>query len=256
MKLRCALASARAMALVAIFSVASTGCYRTRNIVHLSPLETSYPVSASSQYLDASGAIATPENYEVLSNFQFERTIEVSRHSQSEAQLKIESEVDQYVKQAGGDAVTHLKVVATDYHGGAHYSAASWKMMGWSFGLMGAPLLIIGAASNDSTLKSVFIPMGAAFMGVGAVSYALSFAANKPSQWKFQISGTVVRGGKAGTTGTESAVIPPPEAAPVSPQASDASAAPDTASSAGTPEKAAAPAAPAEGVTIPSRTRK
>ncbi len=176
---------------VALCAGVCAGCYTTKNVVAVSPLETRYPVSATAQYVDGSGNIITEREYQVVKPFEFERTMTGPRHSETEARLALEPELDRFVQSSNGEAVTDLKIEAVEYDSGSHGSAAGWKIMGWTFGISGATFLVVGAADKD--LSDVFIPMGAVFAGLGALSFIASAGANSPSEWKFHVKGSVVK---------------------------------------------------------------
>lgn len=194
---------ARGAAMFAVIVCSTTGCYRTQNIVRVEPLDTKVPVSASGQYIDREGRIVTEDEYQVVSNFSFDRTVEVPRHKKAEADLDLETEIDRIVVEAGGDAVTEFRLEGTKYDSGAHNAAASWKNLGWVFGFSGAALVVTGLAIGDPDINAILLPMGGVFAGVGAVSFGLSFTARKPAAWHFNVAGNVV------SQGGGSAPLPP-----------------------------------------------
>lgn len=204
--------SARRDLALALVACATTGCYRTQNIVTMEPLDTKAPVSASGQYVDREGRLITETQYQVVSNFSFERTMEVPRHKKATVELELEREIDRIVADAEGDAVTDFKIEGTKYDSGAHNAAASWKNMGWAFGISGAALIVTGLAINDPDINAIFLPMGGVFAGLGAVSFGLSFTARKPAAWHFNIAGNVVSQG-GGTSPEPSAPAPDPDGA-------------------------------------------
>lgn len=186
--------------LVAAFSV--TGCYTTKNVVTMTPLETKYPVSASGAFVDRGGAVVDQKQYSVVAPFSFERTIKTPRHSSTETRFDLEPELDRLVSQQGGDAVTDLKVEGVDYNPGSHSTGAFWKQWGWGFGITGGTLLLIGAA--DADLRDSMVPAGAVVAGIGALGFVFAAVANDPAEWKFKVSGNVVK--RAGAT---AAAVPP-----------------------------------------------
>lgn len=174
------------------FVLATSGCYTTSNVVTMGQLRTKYPVSASGQYVDASGTVVTENEYEVVKPFEFERSIEAERHEDTETELKLQPALDEFLAQAQGDAVTDMKIYATEYDTGSHGSSAGWKIMGWSFGLTGATFLVTGAAVGDE-MGGTFMTLGAVFAGVGLGSYLLGLTANDPTAWKLHVTGNVVK---------------------------------------------------------------
>ncbi|HEX2734712.1 MAG TPA: hypothetical protein VHM70_24070 [Polyangiaceae bacterium] len=177
-----------------------SGCYTTTNVVTMTPLKTKYPVSASGQYLDANGAIVTEDNYQVLKEFDFQKQVESPRHETTETRLKLEADLDRILAEQHGDALTDVKIVATQYDPGSHGSAAGWKIMGWSFGVTGATLMVAGASIDDG---GPLIGVGGVVLGVGVLSYALSALANDPAVWTFQVKGNVVKQTGAATAPEE-----------------------------------------------------
>jgi len=219
----------RSLALVACVT---TGCYTTQNVVTMSPLETRYPVSASGQYVDGSGAVVNDDQYQVERPFSFEKTVTSPRHETTEAPLKLEPELDRIMAQGQGDAITNLKVEAVNYDHGSHGSAAGWKIMGWSFALTGGTFLAVGAASSNDKIRDVFVPVGAVTAGIGALCFLFGATAQTPAAWQFRVSGQVVsnKAGVAPATAPSSGAAPSPAAMP-SPAAPSPAAAPAPASS-------------------------
>lgn len=211
-----AIAVVRGVAVLALVACSTTGCYRTQNIVRMEPLDTKVPVSASGQYVNTEGRIVKETEYRIVSDFSFERTVEVPRHKKAEADLDLdlESEIDRIVVEAGGDAVTDFKIEGTEYDSGAHNAAASWKNMGWAFGISGAAFIVTGLAIGDPDINAIFLPMGGVFAGVGAVSFGLSFTARKPAAWHFNVAGNVVSHGGGSTPPAPTAPSPADEATP------------------------------------------
>src|SRR5690606_16755303 len=108
-----------------------------------------------------------------------------------------EPELNRLVAKHRGDAITDLKVAGTDYDTGSHGSAASWKVLGWTFGLTGATFVVLGAAIDDDSTGAggSLMTAGAVIAGLGVVSYLLSYAANDPASWNIHVQGNVVKRG-------------------------------------------------------------
>lgn len=181
------LALCAALAAGALFT---TGCYTTTHVVNVTPLKTKYPVSASGQFLDESGAIVTEDGYTVVSAFDFNRQLEAPRHATTTTRLELEDELNRILSEKQGDAMTDVRIVATDYDPGSHGSAAGWKIMGWTFGLSGATLMAVGAGAEDAT---PLLAVGGVLLGVGVLSYALSGVTDDPAIWTVQVKGNVVK---------------------------------------------------------------
>lgn len=180
---------------VLLAGLLTTGCYTTKNVVAVAPLETKYPVSASGAFVDSSGGVVDQKQYTVVAPFSFERTVETPRHSTTETRFELEPELNRIVSQQGGDAVTDLKIEGVGYDNGSHSSAAFWKQWGWGFGITGGTLLLVGAA--DADLRGTMVPAGAIVAGIGALGFVFAAVANDPAAWKFKVSGNVVK--RAGT---------------------------------------------------------
>lgn len=172
-------------------AAAMNACYTTANTVSLTPLKTKYPVSASGQYLTNDGALVTEDDYEIIESFEFQKEIAAPRHEQKESRLELEPELDRVLAQHSGDAITQLSISATQYDEGSHASAASWKVLGWSFGITGATLMLVGASSDDTGTS--LLTIGGVFLGMGVASYLLSYTANDPATWQLAVTGQVVR---------------------------------------------------------------
>jgi hypothetical protein len=184
--------------------LATTGCYTTSNVVTMAPLKTDFPVSASGQYVDGSGAIVEEDDYESVAPFTIERTYEVPRHSEGQTTLELEPELQRIVQQAGGDAITDLKIEAVEYDSGSHGSAAGWKIFGWSMSITGGLILGTGAALGGDA-GDILYPIGGVTLGIGVASFLLSLTTNDPPKWQMQVTGQVVRrkGGEAAPAAEE-----------------------------------------------------
>ena len=172
--------------------IVTTGCYTTTNVATMGALHTNYPVSASGQYVDPSGAIVTENDYTIVKPFEFDRSIEGARHEDTETPIVLQPELDRALAESQGDAITDVKIYATEYDSGSHGSSAGWKVMGWTFGLCGATFLVTGAAVGGDAAEPLLI-VGGVFGGIGLGSYLLGLAANDPSVWKLHVTGNIVK---------------------------------------------------------------
>lgn len=172
-----------------------SGCYTTSNVVTVPAVQTKRPVSASGQYIDDQGNIVKEEEYEIVHSFTLDRRVEVPRHETAETTLDLTTEFDELLATHQGDAMTDVTISATEYDTGSHGSAASWKVLGWGFGLTGATFAITGLAidDRDTGVGDMFVTMGLVFIGLGAVSYLASTGANDPAAWQLHVEGNVVK---------------------------------------------------------------
>jgi hypothetical protein len=194
----------------AVLALACAGC-TTSNTVVLSRLETNYPVSGSSQYIDAQGAFVTRSGYRVVKHFEFTRDVEGPRHEETETRLRLEPELDALVARSSGSAVTSLAVNVDDYDNGSHDSAAGFKMWGLVLGVPGVGLLIAGAASSSPGTKRACLASGGLLTGVGALLYTLGLVSNTPSRWRMHVSGDVVQATGIGPQMGATPRMPSPE---------------------------------------------
>lgn len=174
-----------------------SGCYRTTNVAVVPRLHTAYPVSASSQYVDGSGAIVTDTDYEIIQQFQLTRAVAAPRHDDTITQLAFEADLDRILSANHGDALTGVRISATDYDHGSHGSSGMWKMYGWTLGLTGAAFAGTGIAVGDdfagSDIGTKLVWTGAATVGVGLLCYLVGVAVRKPAVWHLEVSGNVVK---------------------------------------------------------------
>jgi hypothetical protein len=176
--------------------VAANGCYWTANVATFSPLKTSYPVSASPQYIDGDGTIVTENQYQVVAPFEFTHTVEGPRHEETETRINLEPNLDPIVAKAQGDAVTHMKIDGAEYRSGSHGSSGGLKLVGWSFSLLGGMALTVAAvvtAGDHPERATLLWGMGGATAGAGVLCFVFSALANDPSVWRLHVSGNVVR---------------------------------------------------------------
>jgi len=119
-------------------------------------------------------------------------------HSETVTPLAFEPDLDRIVSTNQGDAVTSMKVAATNYDIGSHGTSAAWKITGWLFGITGASFVVIGAAVGDdpqagTQVGTNLIVAGAITAGVGVLSYLLGTALREPATWQLEVSGKVVK---------------------------------------------------------------
>ncbi len=183
------LAATAALCLSALLA----GCYTTQQTITLAPLETGYPVSASGEYVDNEGQIVTENDYEVVDNFELDKVFEAPRHQTTETSFDLRPELDALVAKSQGDAITDLKIVGYEYDPGSHGSSAGLKIVGWSFGVMGASFVGLGLAIDEDPVTNGIVTMGAVFAGAGALCLLIGGVADDPSHWKFKVSGHVAR---------------------------------------------------------------
>jgi hypothetical protein len=174
------------------------GCYTTTNVATLAPLHTAYPVSASRQYVDQSGQIVTEKDYQVVQPFSFDRIVQAPPHEATATALALEPDLDRILSAARGDAITNMKIVATDYDAGSHGTSAAWKISGWFFGVTGVALVVAGASVGNDPQAGThdgdnLLIAGAVTAGVGALCYWLGTALRDPATWQLEVSGKVVK---------------------------------------------------------------
>lgn len=202
--------------LVAI-SAALAGCYTTKNVVSVPPLETRYPVSASAEFVTANGDIVTDEQYAVTKSFSFEKTMDAPRHESHQATLRLEQDLDRLVSEGQGQAVTNLRIEATEYDRGSHGTSAGFQIMGWSFSLAGGAMLATGLAVDSDSARKVFVPMGAATLGIGLIGFVLGATADEPAKWHLRVTGDVVRPNPPAPAAPPPAPVPAATPAPTAP---------------------------------------
>jgi hypothetical protein len=195
------------------FALLLNGCYTTKNVVVVPPLDTRYPVSASGQFVDANGAIVTEQQYSVKNSFSFERTVAGPRHDSRLAELRLESDLDRFVAANRGDAVTNLRIRASEYDAGSHETSARLQLAGWGLGLTGGALVAVGASLDNEGLGTAFLASGGVMAGLGILSFVFGVAADEPAKWHLQVSGDVVQA-KASVDVPPTETQPAPGAAP------------------------------------------
>ncbi len=173
--------------------IGTSACYTTTNKITFSSLDTSYPVSASPQYIDNTGAIVTPTEYQVLERFEFVRVAKGPRHEETTTKLNLKPQLDSIMTRTRGDAITRTRIDVLDYNRGSHLTSGVLKLMGWNFSLGGVAFFALIPSAPDrqaATLGAV----GGATLGLGVLFFVLgAFVADDPSAWKFRVTGDVVR---------------------------------------------------------------
>jgi hypothetical protein len=191
-----------------VLLLGASSCYTTANVVTVPRLETDYPVSASSHYVDADDTIVGGADYHALPPFSFEVAVSGARHETTQSVLRLEPQLDRIVANARGDAITDFRIEPIEYNNGSHELAAKLKLLGWQFGIAGAGALSIaalGAAKSDHDMARTGLLIGGGVAGLSALSFVLSALANRPASWRFWVTGRVVKR-------THAPLAPPTEA--------------------------------------------
>jgi hypothetical protein len=182
--------------MVGLALLAAPGCYTTSNVVSLPPLETAYPVSASSSYVSSEGTIVEKDGYRALPSFAFEKAVQSPRHAETSTVLRLEPDLDRLVKASGGDAITNLRIEPIDYDSGSHDSAARTNHTGWVFAIGGLGALSVGglaAAHSDGDNARMGLAIGGAFAGAGAVCFVVAALMRQPATWRYWVTGRIVK---------------------------------------------------------------
>jgi len=203
---------------LAVLAIGAVGCsYTTTNVVTMRALETQYPVSASSAYIDARGD--TVDNYVVLNAFKFDHSVEAARHSKSESPIGLEPKLNEIVGKVNGDAITNLQITPIDYTSGSHASAARAKEWGWF--LMTTGILLAGTwvtyAIVDQDTRGLTAAAGSSspFLLSGGIGLAIGMSDKDPSVWHFMVWGNVVKDARAAVRAAPGAPGAPAEPAPL-----------------------------------------
>lgn len=199
--------------------VATGGCsWTTTQVATLEPLQTTYPVSASRKYVDGKGNIVGEDDYQVVEPFELTRTETAARHAETQTRIALGPDLDSIMARTKGDAMTRVKIEAISSSGGGHYGASAGKYLGWTFTLLGAPMIGLAAIlqANDevrSSTKAEFWAVGAGTLGIGVLCFVLAAVSNDPATLNLRVSGQVVR----------RRPVAPPEVAPpeVAPPSAD-----------------------------------
>lgn len=202
--MRCHFPSIGCSVTVALACSASSGCYTTANTVTVPQLETTYPVSASSSYVNSQGTIVRKQEYRALPPFAFEKTVSAPRHAETKTVLRLEPELDRLIAASKGDAITDLRIEPIDYDFGSHDSAARVSHAGWTFAIGGAGALTIGglaAASSNGEDARIGLTIGAVFAGASAACFVVAASLRQPATWRYWVTGRVVK---------ETRSLPPP----------------------------------------------
>jgi hypothetical protein len=179
----------------------------TDHSIELKNPEVDKPVSASPYYIDARGVTVTPQDYEVVHHFNFERSYEGKIGKETVSILEIDGELDNILKQYQADAVVNLQYQGIDYDPGATRSTSWTRWLGiYSLGFdvvfLGTfYILSAGYSDSSSTMGDFFSeePFYALMLGGfgigGAISLGLSFILprNNPSVWTVAVEGDAVR---------------------------------------------------------------
>jgi hypothetical protein len=185
-------------ALAPYLVLAAFGCnHETTNIATIRPLNTAYPVSASSSYVDDDGAIVDEQRYSVVRSFVVEKNADAPRHSTAETPISLKPDFDRIVAETGADAITRVTIEPDEYDVGSHDSAAGAKNLMY-------PLLVFGLAIDAGALIKLgndphegrwqgLLVFGAIVTGIGALLWGSSALDSEPARWHFKIRGDAVK---------------------------------------------------------------
>lgn len=217
-------------AAAAMAAVLSQGCImRSTNEVFIDPLQSRFPASASSMYLDGTGRVVAPGQYSTVKTFQLARTVDTPAHAAATLPLELEAELDRLVATSGGDAVTNVTVQAVSYDPEGHYSTNRWKVLGWMGTILGGSTVGLTALFDSVDNRAFNEPKALPWYGIGVGTIALGITsfivasdrkASVRNHWHFNIEGQVVkRNPEARIAPTAPATPAQPLAAPMaSPQ--------------------------------------
>lgn len=207
--------------LLTLTTLLASGCVTSTSIVHLDPMQTRYPVSASGQYLDSRGQVVKPGEYRSLRSFKLDRSVDVPAGTTAAVPLDIQADLDRLVDSTGGDAVTNVTLQATSFVPEGHASVALWQSLGTLGLVFGGPFALVGGAAiaTDPQLRhdSQMIAMGAvgtavAALGVAALLTASHRRSTTPNHWNVHIEGDVVQRNSAEPSAASAAASAPPSA--------------------------------------------
>ncbi|HOU91832.1 MAG TPA: hypothetical protein PLU22_12345 [Polyangiaceae bacterium] len=109
--LRAARRAAIHLGLVVSLGLGAVGCRITSgNTVVLAPLDTEFPISASSSFRDAEGRTVTEDDFVVVHEFTFERSVEARRHREVTQSLDLRGDLAALVARYSGDAIVGLMI--------------------------------------------------------------------------------------------------------------------------------------------------
>lgn len=180
------------------------GCYTTTTIAALPTLHTRVPVSASGHYVANDGAIVGPADVQPVRTFELEQTVRGTLHGRAVRQLRLDAALDALALQAGGDALTRVELIATEYSPGGHYATAFCRTFGWIMLFTAASLVPFAATVDQGEVAAYGYYTAGAVAGTAALFLLLAEAVDTPPEWHVTVRGTVVR-----RTGTRSGVPVP-----------------------------------------------
>jgi hypothetical protein len=182
------------VSLVALGTVVLGCSYTTTNVVRVRPLDTEYPVSASSRYRDSNRRVVSEENYRVVRRFEFEREVEGDLHDTSETNLVLEPELNRLVAENEGDAITQFKLEGYEYDVGDHGGRATDKYLIWTCGIIGGIFLAEGLFNSKlEEHRGTWLAIGGGSLGLAGLGVLSLAFDTDPATWRFKVSGQVVK---------------------------------------------------------------
>lgn len=160
-------------------------------------LATTYPVSASSSYLDSRGVVVAEDRYRVVQSFRFEKTRAMSIFNNDTQEIRLEPDLDRIMKEAPGDAVTRFSFVAElDASGTRTASRLSYgTAVLWPMSLLlftsGGVLAEDNSFPSARGLSKASFALGA-ITGVAGV-VLLVVGMTRSNEWRINASGQVVK---------------------------------------------------------------
>lgn len=172
----------------------------TTNDVAFGRMDTSFPVSASSSYVDAAGRVVSRADYDVAGHeLALHLVVEAPILEQTSVRLGLEPDLDAFVRDRGGDAITNLRVETTAIDPGGHGRFAGCLYLSIPTGLLGALVTGLGVISFVSPKTSgessagAFVLVGTGLVALSALATFVDLKLARPDSWTISVHGDVVK---------------------------------------------------------------
>jgi hypothetical protein len=167
-----------------LLALALSSCTSLHQKLSFAAIPADLPVSASSSLL-VEGRVVQLDEIEASTPFSIRKEVKLPLQTPL-AKVDIYPELKAVSAENGGDAITGLKVSILDFNPGDYNWVCIERNLGLGFAVGGASLFVeglvydnmqsgYGASMSGGDLTKGFMISGAAFLGVGAAFFGLSY---------------------------------------------------------------------------------
>ncbi|MFP4114675.1 MAG: hypothetical protein ACOC2Y_08025 [Spirochaetota bacterium] len=175
------------VALSAAVVLAVGACTTTNHALHIAPIDSDVPVSASAYYVDAEGQVIGPDDYEITDYFEHEVRVEGQVAAENGDSVDITHAVEEAIAPTNAAAVVNFRTI------GYQFDPGNTGMIGFTRIFGGGMLICGGLFLALSQGEEPLAPIGGGFAALGLGSMGYSFLFPGETAWTIRFEGEAVR---------------------------------------------------------------